>query len=511
MIAKKRKPRTDSRVERIISTGLIISEKFIRQIRPIIKSEYFRTNHGRIISQWCIDYFDIHGTAPGRTIEDIYQDQIASPMADDDSMLAVKSFLEDISSEFARSGQFNVRYSLRRAEQYFREVSLRNMTENVKRNLAVGRVEEAEAILSHYSRPVLSTSKGVDPFGLDIIAASFEDSSEYLLTLPGKLGESIGALARGWLFAVVGAAKSGKTWWLMYIAYLAAISDLNVLFVSMEMKERQIVRRFMHLISGRPTQKWAGTVFLPVWDCTKNQTGSCELDERVGSVDLFSEGQTEMPSYQDFDEMEDRGYKPCAVCKGISKQYKVATWYKKVRKDPLTTKHAQEKAQKIKSELMRGSRFRLVEFPSGSLTMSEFRAYLHNLESYEGFVPDVIVTDYADKMRPERWGNEYRHGINEIWEGHKAIAQELNALVVTASQSNTTRKGEKIKQGSWAEDIRKLNLVDAAMSLNMTADQKRRCVMEAGIMAQRHDYFDLLVDVTVLHQLKIGRPYLDSF
>ena len=123
---------------------------------------------------------------------------------------------------------------------------------------------------------------------------------------------------------------------------------------------------------------------------------------------------------------------------------------------------------------------------------------------------DCIITDYADKFRPE-YNKDYRHGINEIWEGHKGLAQDKNAIVITGSQSNTVRTGARIKQGSWAEDIRKLNLIDIGISLNITPEQKIKGMMEIGIMANRYDYFDVLGNINVLHQLKIGRPYLGGY
>jgi len=184
---------------------------------------------------------------------------------------------------------------------------------------------------------------------------------------------------------------------------------------------------------------------------------------------------------------------------------------RKTSKEELTISRVLKKKQALKrSAMIRGSRFHLVEFPSGTLTMSELKAYLYNREQYHGEVYDVIITDYADKMKPEIH-REHRHGINEIWEGHKGLAQEKKALVVTGSQSNTARTGKTIGQGDWADDIRKLNLVDAAMAINMSPEQKLKGLMEIGIMAQRHDYFDILGVIHVLHQLKTGRPYLRSY
>ena len=39
------------------------------------------------------------------------------------------------------------------------------------------------------------------------------------------------------------------------------------------------------------------------------------------------------------------------------------------------------------------------------------------------------LTDYGDKFKPEF--NQGRDGIHEIWEGHKGLAQEKKALVVS--------------------------------------------------------------------------------
>ena len=312
---------------------------------------------------------------------------------------------------------------------------------------------------------------------------------------------------------MVGAAKTGKIWWLMLTALRALFAGYNVIFVSLEMSEKAMIRRIWHYINGMPTRKWAGEMLIPVWDCEHNQKGTCDFtSKRLSKVDLARTEDNEIiipKSIKEFVALCPPAYRPCTECKG-TRDYACTSWFKKEDKKELTIAEVMKKKHAIKrSALIRGSKFHLVEFPSGTLTMSELKAYLYNLEQYEGFVPDVIVTDYADKFKPERNG-EYRHGINEIWEGHKGLAQEKNALVVTASQSNTTRTGKAIKQGSWAEDIRKINLVDGAMALNMTPEQKLKGIMDCGIMAQRHDSFDVLSVVRVLHQLKIGRPYLGS-
>lgn len=45
---------------------------------------------------------------------------------------------------------------------------------------------------------------------------------------------------------------------------------------------------------------------------------------------------------------------------------------------------------------------------------------------------------------------------------------------------------------------------------NMSSDDKKKGIMRALAVKQRDDYFDLMQEIMILHQLKIGRPYLNS-
>lgn len=297
-----------------------------------------------------------------------------------------------------------------------------------------------------------------------------------------------------------------NTWWLMLTGLRALFAGYNVLFLSLEMSEKEMGRRIQHYINSAPTRKWAGEMLIPVFDCEKNQKGTCTLSKRISKKDLTSKD----GMIENFDDAP-ANYKPCTVCMDLkNKEFKCKSWFRKTTKEELTLEKALKKKTALKrSAMIRGAKFRLIEQPSGKYTMNEFRSLLYNLEHYENFVPDIIITDYADKFKSE--SRDYRHGINEVWEGHKGLAQEKNCLVVTASQSNTARTGKDIGQGAWAEDIRKLNLIDVGIGLNMTPEEKKMGIMRALVMAQRHDYFDTLAQVKLLHQLKIGRPYLDSY
>jgi len=505
MLQRSKPP--DSRIERQICTGLIVSEQFIREIKPILQPNSLQLPFTQIVANWCLEYFDQFQTAPGRNIQDIFIEHRKSSL-DPDTAELIEDFLTGISDEYERQDVFNIGYILKKAEDHLRNVSLQNLSKEIAKAASGGRIEEGEALVKGYERIARPQARGVDPINDSsvIVNAFTEDSGDKLFSLPGAVGKMMGPMERGWLFSFVAPAKGGKTWWLMLTALKALFSGYNVIFVSMEMSEKAMTRRIHHYINGLPTRRWAGEMLIPVFDCEWNQKDTCKKSVRKNKIKLLSD---EGNQISDFDDAL-KDYTPCTECMG-TKKFACESWFKKVTKKELTIEQALRKKQAIKrSALVRGSRFHLVEFPSGTLTMSELKAYLYNREQYRGEIYDVICTDYADKMKAESsW--EYRHGINEIWEGHKGLAQEKNALVATASQSNTARSGKDIKQGDWAEDIRKLNLIDAGMALNMSPEEKKRGVMRAGLMAQRHEFFDVLGIVHVLHQLKIGRPYLQSY
>ncbi len=501
----RRKP-IDSIMERQICIGLIVSTQFIQQLKQIYNNDSLQLSYTKIIAQWCFEFFEHYKSAPGKNIEDLFLEHKKLDLNDDIADL-IEDFLTSISNEYEKNDDvFNTKYYLEKAKNYLKGVSLEKLAKNILKAVKGGRLEEGEALAKGYKRVDIVTSKGVDPlFSSEFIASVFnENSGDKLFSLPGELGKQIGALERGWLFAFVGSAKVGKTWWLMLIALKALFSGLNVLFLSLEMSEKQMGRRIQHYINSLPTRKWAGMMLIPVFDCEKNQKGTCKKSKRISDIDLSTD-EGIITNFKD----APKNYKVCTKCMH-SKDYVCCTWFKKTNKKELTLQKALKKKIALKrSAMLRGGKFHLVEQPSGKYTMTEFRSYLYNLEHYENFVPDVIVTDYADKFKPEN--KEYRHGLNEIWEAHKGLAQEKNILVVTASQSNTARTGKDIGQGSFAEDIRKLNLVDIAVGLNMTPEEKLQGLCRALILANRHGDFSLVSQIKILHQLKLGRPYLDSY
>ena len=334
MIAR-RKP-LDSRIERQICQGLIISERFIREIKPVLSLSGLQLPFAKTVAKWCIEFYDSHQSAPGRTIQDIFVEKRKHDLDEDQAEL-IEEFLTSISDEYEQQDTFNVKYYLEKAEIHLKTVSLQNLAKEISSAVVGGRIEEAEALVKGYERISRPESKGVDPINDSrVIANAFEENSgDKLFKLPGALGNALGDFERGGLYAYVGAAGTGKTWWLMLTALKALFAGFNVIFFSLEMSEKQMIKRIWHYINGLPTIKWAGELLLPIWDCEHNQQGTCDFkNKRLASIDLIKNEDSGIyipKTVKEFESANPNGYKPCTECMG-SRHYQCTSWFKKIEK-----------------------------------------------------------------------------------------------------------------------------------------------------------------------------------
>lgn len=81
-------------------------------------------------------------------------------------------------------------------------------------------------------------------------------------------------------------------------------------------------------------------------------------------------------------------------------------------------------------------RLRIKFYPTGTATVNTIRSYLEKLKSTEGFVPDLIIVDYAGIMRSTQASESVRHELKYVTEELRALGDEYNAAVWSALQSN---------------------------------------------------------------------------
>ncbi len=297
-----------------------------------------------------------------------------------------------------------------------------------------------------------------------------------------------------------------NTWWLKYFAMQARRHKCKVAFFQAgDMSQDQMIRRMMISITQKSDKiKYCGEMLIPVLDCLHNQEDTCNKKQRTCDFGVNTE------------EFEyDPDYIPCVECNkgnGNFYDFKGAVWYRKRKAiKPLTPREAYEASAK-NSKQIRAEQFKLDTYPNMSLSVSGIKRRLEKWERTEGFIPDVILIDYADIMAPEKGSNEFRHQQNATWMALRGLSQEYHCCVITATQASASSYNkESIGREDFSEDKRKYAHVTAMYGLNQTPIEKKMGIMRIAPIVIREDDYDERYNVRVLQCLQIGRPYIASF
>jgi len=120
-----------------------------------------------------------------------------------------------------------------------------------------------------------------------------------------------------------------------------------------------------------------------------------------------------------------------------------------------------------------GGKLIIKGYPIKSASVVDIQAHIDLLKS-KGIIPDVIIVDYGDLVKPAPGFREKRDQLSQIYIDLRAMAQSNRARVWTASQSN--RKGigrEIIGIEHIAEDIGKVAIADVVIALCQTEEERQ--------------------------------------
>lgn len=498
-MAKLNRTRIVSSIENKIVTGLITSDSFCRQLAPILKKDYFAVEYAGIIAEWCRKFFHEYHKSPKQHIEDIYlskREEVGEDMAD-----IIHVFLKTISDQYEQDG-LNVDYLLNHSFEYLRKRSLEVTHEQLSSLLDKGKVDKAERLLQEYRRTARSVSSWVNPLDPEYIKNVLLDEEEdHIFRFPGKLGDISGWHERGWFVAVVAPMKRGKSFFLQEVAVQCILNRKKVAFFSLEMQHKRVSRRILARLTAYGKRE--GTYVYPCFDCLSNQDGTCKKESRINRKRLVTE-EGAKPQFS-----LDMKYRPCTACRGTG-DFKLGTWFTTRKREKMELKKTIRKVKAI--NIMFGDNFRMRSFPANSANMQDIKAELDALEYMEDFIPDVIIIDYADILKPEdaRQTDE-RHRANETWKMMKNMSDERNVLLFTATQGNRKSIDKKSMVATdISEDIRKFAHIDMMYAISQTTQEKREGVMRISIIGLRDEDFDEDAQILVLQQRALGQILLDS-
>jgi len=123
-------------------------------------------------------------------------------------------------------------------------------------------------------------------------------------------------------------------------------------------------------------------------------------------------------------------------------------------------------------ESMDLGRLIIKEYPTGTATVQTLRNHIEKL-SLKGFVPNLIIIDYADIMRSSRTYDSLRHELKLVYEELRNLAMELNLPVWTASQANREASGaEVVGLENMSEAYGKAMVADVVVSISRKPSEK---------------------------------------
>jgi replicative DNA helicase len=455
---KVERKKFDAKKEFDLITGMIVSDEFMKEIHPIFSPKLLTSPAAKLVARWCIEYYQKYSGAPKQTIQDLFRSKSREGKLEEADVEIIEKFLETINKRYEDNQDevYNYEYYLDQSSSLLAERKLVMLTEDIKSAIVSGKIDEAEASVAKHIRTERPQSACVDIISdKESIIEVLTAEDDVLIKFPGAVGEMIGDLCRGDFFSIIAPMKRGKTHWLLEFGLRGVYRQCKVLFISLEMPKKAMLKRAYQSIMAQPKR----------------------------------EMQVDLPFFSESGTIESR----------------------MVGKEGISSKKILKKADAMTTFLKSGGGFRLMCRPANSVNVQDVKAELHNLEHYDNFVPDIIIFDYADIMAAEEGSSkEYRHKIDHTWKALRGLAQERNALVITASQSTREGFNKDVDESGVAEDIRKLAHVTHMMTLNQSKEEKKRGIMRISMLANRNEEFQTDDEVVCLYNYSIGKPFLHS-
>jgi hypothetical protein len=495
-----RRRNVSTAIEKRILTALIVSTQFNREVVHLINTDYFTNSFIRTVARWCIDFYITYDIAPFDHIQDIFIDRQVELKEEDIDL--IQRLLTDISKRYELDSGINLDYSVTQALKFFKTRELMITSSNIKVLIEQNNIAGAEAQINEFTKISRLTSGWVDPLEEKYVDEVFQ-RQDRMFKFPGQLGYFLGGFDREWLIAIAAGYKKGKSYALQEIVMTAIHQNLKVAFFSLEMGRAESNNRFYKRIMGAGTSD-GGPAIYPCFDCTYNQNNSCKRSERVNRLPLLT--RNGKPEF-----LPDIKYKPCTLCRTAEpRSYSVAWWYEIVNRPAYTAEAVKIHLRSLKK--VWNNLYRFKQYPKFSATLDDMRRDLDILENTEGFIPDIIIIDQANGIKPESGISlEGTAPHMAAWRGMASMTGERNAMVVSPTQITRAALDKKsVGQSDIALHIGLLGDIDVGYSLGQTPVEKKEGIIRYTKLMSRHEELEVEGSCIVLQKLGFGQANLDA-
>lgn len=458
----------DSATERAILVGQLTDDMVSARIAEQWpeKGGLYASKWANLLGSWAVKHVQKCGHAPRSAIGPLYESW-ARRSKDSETIETVGNLVESLAEDWKDGDGNSAEWLVDQAQIYFTQVKGDKHIRRLQEAWDSGDVNEYNEIANSWSAPNVSSSQWVDILQNDAgIDAAYAAQEKPLIVYPGALGLWLGnTFERDAFVAFTGVAKSGKSFVLMDLAARGLEAGLRVAYFSIgDMSEKQVIRRWGSRITGLPRRLPPdGIIQMPVGFDPESKTPSPIFKPkkftRVADADIV---------------------------KKTSRMLRASLGA--IAKDDV--------------------RLRLSVHPAGSVDVFQIESLLRSWQ-IQGWVPDIIVIDYADLIRPAARARDERDGINTTWIHLRGISQIYHCCLVTATQSDTQGyDAPRLTMANFSGDRRKNDHVTANIGLSTTPGEKKFGIVRWGEIASRDA--ELPNEIAVLGCRGISQPVMFS-
>ena len=428
----------------------ITSTEFLKIVRNALRVDLLPSDPIYYTLKSCYKYFDLIKQAPGDHFCDVL----------DESMIGVEEKKKDIIFGFVdRISQMkapNSDYVISRLNEYVKTREFEQAALEFVRLVDRKQFQQAELIMYNALRAgVEKENIGLDYFK-DLNFESRRLHKEPIMRLGLKHFDHYRQFHRKELVCVLGGMKGKKSWSGHHFGVQGLLRGLNVLHISHENSEEECEERY---------DRMAGAI------------ANVNFEFDPVNVRFYDEEHQTLASQKQM--------RPCI-------------------KDSAARKDARRLLQKF------GGRLIIKKYPMYYADMREIERYLDYQETFESFVPDLLINDYPDVQKPLDGKKATRDQINETYMYNKRLVDERNMLGLVFSQATRAAiRAKRLTRKDFAEDIRKLANVDTAIGVCQTDAQAKMDIATLFVIAARVGVED--VGCGIVMNLDIGQFASDSF
>lgn len=391
-------------------------------------------------------YIDRYKKPPKDHLSDILEDKLNS-----DNKREAELYIDIVTSIHDASKSINAEYVMSQMGTFARRQALRSIAVDLAKALQ----RDTEASLEEADKLIRKAqTKSLDLFDPGTRLSNKDRSLDFLDTAQISFPTGIFELdKRGFgptrkeLWLGVGDTKGGKTWLLIQLAKMGLMHHLKVLHVTLEMSE------------GRAAQRYFQSLFSISKRKEKFRTTRFEKDE-LGRISGFKD--VELRPALSFD-------------------------------DPAARAKLERRIDKWSDRLL--NNIIIKQFPTGTLSVGQLKAYMDNLEQTERFVPDLLIIDYPDLMKLDK--SNYRLSLDEVYKDIRGIAVERNLAIAVVSQSHrAAAKAKRVGSENVAEAYSKIAHADTVITISQTSAEKQLGLARLHVAAGRNDADDLTVVIS---------------